>query len=57
MGEFSPRGDHEKIERAEVSKKFCAYVDDKFKLYPGYVEVDNTWPTNTYHLSLTNAAK
>lgn len=48
MGEFSPRGDHEKIERAEVSKKFCDYVDDKFKLYPGYVEVDNTWPTNTY---------
>ena len=47
MGEFSPRGDHEKIERAEVSKKFCAYVDDNFKLYPGYVEVDNTWPTNT----------
>ena len=48
MGEFSPRGDHEKIERAKVSEEFCAYVDGTFKLYPESVEVDNTLPTNTY---------
>ncbi len=48
MGEFSPRGNHEKTERAEVSGEFCDYVDDTFKVYPEYIEVDNTLPTNTY---------